>query len=320
MRVVNDCSASDGVAARYASWLAQGIHVVTPNKHAGAGPLARYEAIRQASLHSGARFRYEATVGAGLPVIQTLRDLIDTGDVLHSVEGIFSGTLAWLFNRYDGQQPFSQLVREALALGAAACSAVNYSAVSSLALATQPWTRPGTSSAASLPSSGPGRRRAPTGTYGRSSPTWPSGTPRNDDASIVATTSTESWFSGIRPSRDDLERAVARTGQPAFRLGTIEELPPGEEGEICVSGPAVMLGYLDDPEATAQALRAHADRRTWLHTGDLGKRDAKFRYIRFDFAEGPLEFEVCARPVLINTDNRPDGDHPTPGTPIAMAA
>jgi len=115
--IIIDCSASDAVAARYAGWLAQGIHVVTPNKHAGAGALERYEAIREASVHSGARFRYEATVGAGLPVIQTLRDLIDTGDTLHSVEGIFSGTLAWLFNSYDGRQPFSALVREALALG-----------------------------------------------------------------------------------------------------------------------------------------------------------------------------------------------------------
>jgi long-chain acyl-CoA synthetase len=58
------------------------------------------------------------------------------------------------------------------------------------------------------------------------------------------------------------------------RPGTAEELPPGEEGEICVSGPAVMLGYLDDAEATANTLRVHADGRTWLHTGDLGRMDA----------------------------------------------
>jgi long-chain acyl-CoA synthetase len=58
------------------------------------------------------------------------------------------------------------------------------------------------------------------------------------------------------------------------RIGTMEELPPGEEGEICVSGPPVMMGYLDDPEATRETLKVHADGRTWLHTGDLGKMDA----------------------------------------------
>src|SRR5262249_13666039 len=58
------------------------------------------------------------------------------------------------------------------------------------------------------------------------------------------------------------------------RPGTTEEAPVGEEGEICVSGPPVMLGYLDDPEATAPALRVHADGRTWLPTGDLGRMDA----------------------------------------------
>ena len=100
----------------YPRWLAAGIHVVTPNKLAGSGPLPRWLAIR-AACASGARFRYEATVCAGLPVVQTLRDLLDTGDELLAVEGMFSGTLAWLCNRHDGQQPFSALVREAHALG-----------------------------------------------------------------------------------------------------------------------------------------------------------------------------------------------------------
>ncbi len=115
--VIIDCSASDDVASHYPAWLGAGIHVITPNKQAGSGPLARWQAIRDARLSGGGRWRYEATVGAGLPVISTLRDLIDTGDSLRVIEGILSGTLAWLFNRFDGSQPFSALVREALKLG-----------------------------------------------------------------------------------------------------------------------------------------------------------------------------------------------------------
>jgi aspartokinase/homoserine dehydrogenase 1 len=114
--VIVDCSASAAIAERYAEWLARGIHVITPNKQAGSGALARFRAIRDASAR-GARFRYEATVGAGLPIIQTLRDLIDTGDEILAIEGILSGTLAWLFNRYDGSRPFSELVREAREAG-----------------------------------------------------------------------------------------------------------------------------------------------------------------------------------------------------------
>ncbi len=108
-----DCSASDAVAQHYDGWLEKGIHVITPNKHAGSGPLERYTSIKSRR----GQFRYESTVGAGLPVITTLRDLIDTGDEVLSVEGIFSGTLAYLFNRFVGQESFSGLVRTARSLG-----------------------------------------------------------------------------------------------------------------------------------------------------------------------------------------------------------
>ena len=63
--------------------------------------------------------------------------------------------------------------------------------------------------------------------------------------------------------------------------GTTEELPPNHEGEICLSGPTVMLGYMDNPEETSQTLRSHGDGRIWLHTGDLGHTDQDgFIYFR----------------------------------------
>jgi aspartokinase/homoserine dehydrogenase 1 len=112
-----DCSASNAVADHYPEWLRRGIHVVTPNKQLGAGDIDRYRAARAAMHSSGARFRYEATVGAGLPVISTLRDLLDTGDQVVTIEGIFSGTLGFLFQRFDGSEAFSDLVAQAKQLG-----------------------------------------------------------------------------------------------------------------------------------------------------------------------------------------------------------
>ena len=111
--IIIDCSASAEVASHYRDWLAAGIHVVTPNKKANSGPLAYYESLKDARRDAGTHYLYEATVGAGLPVIQTLRDLRETGDEVRSVEGIFSGTLAYLFNVYDGSEPFSTIVRAA---------------------------------------------------------------------------------------------------------------------------------------------------------------------------------------------------------------
>jgi aspartokinase/homoserine dehydrogenase 1 len=115
--VIIDCSASQAVADRYADWLARGIHVITPNKRAHSGAMSTYIKIKESAKHANTHFLYEATVGAGLPVIQTLQDLVETGDTIRSISGIFSGTLAYLFNVYDGSRPFSEIVRDAKARG-----------------------------------------------------------------------------------------------------------------------------------------------------------------------------------------------------------
>jgi aspartokinase/homoserine dehydrogenase 1 len=115
--VLVDCTASAAVAARYADWLSAGIHIVTPNKKANSGDYPAYQRLRNARRHGGTHYLYEATVGAGLPVVQTLRDLRETGDDITSIEGIFSGTLAYLFNVYDGSASFSSIVHDARARG-----------------------------------------------------------------------------------------------------------------------------------------------------------------------------------------------------------
>jgi bifunctional aspartokinase / homoserine dehydrogenase 1 len=115
--VLVDCTASAAVAARYADWLGAGIHIVTPNKKANSGDFPAYQRLRHARRQGGTHYLYEATVGAGLPVVQTLRDLRETGDDITSIEGIFSGTLAYLFNVYDGRTSFSSIVHDARARG-----------------------------------------------------------------------------------------------------------------------------------------------------------------------------------------------------------
>jgi aspartokinase/homoserine dehydrogenase 1 len=115
--VILDCSASAAIADQYPRWLAAGIHIATPNKKANSGSLELYSRIMEARRSAGSHYLYEATVGAGLPIIVTLRDLRETGDEILRIEGIFSGTLAYLFNVWDGTQPFSAIVRDAKAKG-----------------------------------------------------------------------------------------------------------------------------------------------------------------------------------------------------------
>ena len=111
--VIIDCTASDEIANRYAGWLDRGIHIITPNKKAFSGPQAYYAELHDRAKQGSAHYLYETTVGAALPIISTLKDLADTGDQIRSVNGIFSGTLAYLFNVYDGSKPFSEIVRQA---------------------------------------------------------------------------------------------------------------------------------------------------------------------------------------------------------------
>ncbi|HUN76630.1 MAG TPA: bifunctional aspartate kinase/homoserine dehydrogenase I [Steroidobacteraceae bacterium] len=111
--VLIDCTASEEVARNYRDWLARGIHIVTPNKKANSASWESYRALQEARRSGRAHYLYEATVGAGLPIIQTLRDLRATGDEIVSIEGILSGTLAYLFNVYDGSTAFSEIVRDA---------------------------------------------------------------------------------------------------------------------------------------------------------------------------------------------------------------
>src|SRR6202051_1293827 len=115
--VIVDCTASAEVGMNYVAWLKRGIHIVTPNKKANSGTLPYYRALQEARRAAGTHYLYEATVGAGLPIIQTLRDLRETGDENTRLEGIFSGTLAYLFNVFDGREAFSSIVRDGKAKG-----------------------------------------------------------------------------------------------------------------------------------------------------------------------------------------------------------
>ncbi len=111
--VLIDATASEELPRHYEDWLARGINIITPNKKGNAGPLADYRSLRETARRHQRYFLYETNVGAGLPVIHTLRDLLETGDEIVRVEGVLSGTLSYIFNSFDGTNAFSQIVREA---------------------------------------------------------------------------------------------------------------------------------------------------------------------------------------------------------------
>ena len=115
--VVIDATASAELTAQYESWLSRGINIITPNKKSNAGPLPAYRSLRETARKHQRYFLYETNVGAGLPIIQTLRGLVETGDQIIKIEGVLSGTLSYIFNSLDGRRTFSEVVREAHSLG-----------------------------------------------------------------------------------------------------------------------------------------------------------------------------------------------------------
>lgn len=115
-KVVIDATASAELATRHPEWLGHGCHVVTANKALAGGDLDGWHAL-QAACIQGVRYGNSATVGAGLPAIATLQRLHACGDTITRIEGVLSGSFSYLFNHYDGRQPFSTLLREACALG-----------------------------------------------------------------------------------------------------------------------------------------------------------------------------------------------------------
>lgn len=109
-----DCTASRDVSGRYIELFKHKISVVTCNKIANSLSVDYYKQLEHTALNEGVKYRYETTVGAALPVLSTIRQIIDSGDEPVSIEGILSGTLNYLFSRYNGGIPFGELVKKAV--------------------------------------------------------------------------------------------------------------------------------------------------------------------------------------------------------------
>ncbi len=111
--IVVDATASALVADRHAEWLRRGAHVVTACKIGQGSDLARWSLIQRARHDGDTQYGDSATVGAGLPLLRSIRMLNRGGDRIYAIAGVLSGSLAWLFNHYDGMRPFSGFVRDA---------------------------------------------------------------------------------------------------------------------------------------------------------------------------------------------------------------
>jgi bifunctional aspartokinase / homoserine dehydrogenase 1 len=112
-----DSTGNSDVADLYPELLRAGIHVVTPSKIANTRSQEKFEELRDAARENGVEFHYETNVGAGLPVIGTIKSLIESGDRIVEINGVVSGTMTYLFSELDKGESFSASVIRARTLG-----------------------------------------------------------------------------------------------------------------------------------------------------------------------------------------------------------
>lgn len=115
--VIVDCTSSQQLADQYADFLSAGFHVVTPNKKANTSSWHYYQQIRSAAAQNRRKFLYDTNVGAGLPVIENLQNLLNAGDELIAFNGILSGSLSYIFGKLDEGYSLSQATLMAKDLG-----------------------------------------------------------------------------------------------------------------------------------------------------------------------------------------------------------
>jgi len=112
-----DCTASEIISKSYPKFLSAGVSVVAANKQANTRKYDEYKQLQQLSHKNDVQYLYETNAGAGLPIISTIKDLLDSGDKIQKIEAILSGTISYIFNNFTGEKPFSEIVKMAQEMG-----------------------------------------------------------------------------------------------------------------------------------------------------------------------------------------------------------
>ncbi len=112
-----DCTASSDISYKYISLFKQGYSVVACNKIPFSVPFRQYAALKDAAVENGVSLKYETTVGAALPVLESVARSVNSGDAIEAVDAVLSGTMNYIFSTYDGSKPFAEVVRDAQAAG-----------------------------------------------------------------------------------------------------------------------------------------------------------------------------------------------------------